>query len=232
MSLSLLGLYCLRRGWFLASGVIIAITGASRPTAFLLGVVYLAEVLQQRPHPPRGWALALAGALVAPLGMVAYFTYIGYPDGFLAGFESYGALLLHEWDTKYDWPWVLVFNAVNAVLFETNIHHDWFSRAYTLHDLGFALMGLGIGLWAMRRLRLSWSIFLFASLLYVFILHGPGGYAFDSAPRRLLVIAPLYPACAFWLERLPPRLRWAVLGVMVLWLGVLTAWFTSGRWVS
>lgn len=232
MCLSLLSLYCLRRGWFLVAGFFIAITGATRPTAFLLGVVYLAEVIQQRPHTTRVWVMAVLGALIAPLGMVAYFTYIGYPDGFLAGFAAYSTLLDQEWDTKYDWPWVLIFNAVAAVLFETNIHHDWFSRAYTLHDLGFALIGLGIGLWAMRRLRLSWSIFLFASLLYVFILHGPGGYAFDSAPRRLLVIAPLYPACALWLERLSPRLRWAVLGVMVLWLGVLTAWFTSGRWVS
>lgn len=73
---------------------------------------------------------------------------------------------------------------------------------------------------------------LLASLLYLFVLHGPGGYAFDSAPRRLLTIAPIFPAVALWLERLPPRLRWVVFGLMVLWLGLLTAWFTSGRWVS
>lgn len=142
LCLSLVSLYCLRRGWFLAGGLVIAITGATRPTAFLLSIVYIVEVLYQRPRTLRTWAAAITGALIAPLGMVAYFTYIGYSDGLVAGFAAYGTLLEQEWDTKYAWPWVLVINALTAVLFETSIHPDWFSRAYTLHDLAFAMGGL------------------------------------------------------------------------------------------
>jgi len=130
------------------------------------------------------------------------------------------------------WPWELVTNARNAVLFGTNINPDWFSRAYTFHDMFFALSGLSVGLWSVRHMRLSLGILLLASVLYISILHGPGGYAFDSAPRRLVVVAPIHLALALWVDRFIPRYRWIVVTVSALWLGVLAAWFASGRWVS
>jgi hypothetical protein len=73
---------------------------------------------------------------------------------------------------------------------------------------------------------------LLASFLYVSVLHGPFGYAFDSAPRRLVVVAPIYLALALWVDRFMPKYRWIVVTVSALWLGVLAAWFASGRWVS
>jgi len=31
---------------------------------------------------------------------------------------------------------------------------------------------------------------------------------------------------------LTPKYRWIIVTLLALWLGVLAAWFTSGRWVS
>ncbi len=232
LALSLFSLYCARRGWFLVSGIAIALAGATRPTAFLLGIGYLLEVILQRPHSARTWALAGAGALLAPLGAMAYFAYLGHPDGVPAGLAAYNALLEAEWDTKITWPWILIFNAGAAVVSGANISPDWFSRAYTFHDLLSALGAVSLSLWAVRYLRLSLGLLLLASILYIFVLHGPGGYAFDSAPRRLIILAPLHLAFALWVDHYLPKRRWMVVALSAGWLGGLTAWFTSGRWVS
>ena len=87
-------------------------------------------------------------------------------------------------------------------------------------------------LWAVRSMRLSLGALLLASILYIFILHGPGGYAFDSAPRHLMTVTPIYLALSLWVNRIAPRYRWIIVAISTLWLGVLAAWFTSGRWVS
>jgi Gpi18-like mannosyltransferase len=232
LALSIFSLYCARRGWFLVSGIAIALAGAARPTAFLLGIGYILEVLLQRPRSVRTWAMAIAGALLAPLGAFAYFTYLGRPGGIAAGLAAYSALLKAEWDTKYAWPWTLIFDATAAVVRGIGISPDWFSRAYTFHDMLFALGGLSLSLWSVRYMRLSLGALLLASVLYICILHGPGGYAFDSAPRRLMVVAPIYLALALWVSRIAPRHRWIIVAISTLWLGILAAWFTSGRWVS
>jgi hypothetical protein len=123
-------------------------------------------------------------------------------------------------------------NAIKAVVLKADISPDWFSRTFTLHDLLVSLAALIVSLWVGRSLRPSVAIFLFASLLYVFVLHGPGGYAFDSAPRRIAVIVPIHLALALWINQVFPKQRWMLISGMVVWLGVLTAWFTTGRWVS
>lgn len=232
LALSIFSLYCARRGWFLVSGIGIALAGATRPTAFLLGIGYILEVLLQRPRSVSAWVMAITGALMAPLGALAYFNYLGHPDGIVTGLSTYRTLLAVEWDTKFAWPWTLIVNAGTAVLFGTNISPDWFSRAYTFHDMLFALGGLSLSLWAVRYMRLSLGALLLASILYIFFLHGPGGYAFDSAPRRLVIVAPIYVAFALWVDQLTPKYRWIIVTLLALWLGVLAAWFTSGRWVS
>ena len=76
LAVGLFGLYCARRGWFLASGIGIALASATRPTAFLLGVAYVIEILLQRPLSARAWVMAIAGALLAPLGALAYFNWV------------------------------------------------------------------------------------------------------------------------------------------------------------
>lgn len=229
---SLAAIYFARRGWFLSSGMAIALAGATRPTAFLLGVLYVMEFLIQKQFTWTQIIKFIAGALFAPLGAAAYFAFLGYPDGVMAGMDVYNSLLDAEWDTVVTWPWELLYNAFRAIFYQSNITPDWFSVAFTLHDTLFAVGALIIALWSARYMRLSSAALLLVSILYVFTLHGPGGYAFDSAPRRVAVIVPIYVAAAIFLHKKFPKYQWVFVSISALWLGVLTAWFTSGRWVS
>jgi hypothetical protein len=225
-------IYFARRGWFIWGGIAIALAGATRSTAFLLGVVFVVEFLYQRDFSRQKVLKALVGMLLAPVGMLAYFYFLGYPDGVFAGMREYNTLLDAEWDTAIRWPWELVVSSLRAVLFQVDITPDWFSVAFTFHDMLFALGALISAFWSIRYMRVSSAALLLVSILYLFTLHGPGGYAFDSAPRRIAVIVPIYVAVAMLLYRHFPKYRWAFVLGSAVWLGVLSAWFTSGRWVS
>src|SRR5262249_10726213 len=109
---------------------------------------------------------------------------------------------------------------------------DWFSRALAWHDLAYALLALGLSVWALGRLRPSAALFLLVGVLFLASVHGPGGYAFWGIARRVAALVPVYLAAAVLLGRLPRRWRFALLGLPALRLGLLPAWFVSGRWVA
>jgi Gpi18-like mannosyltransferase len=230
LALSVAGLYLARRGHFVAGGIVLSLAGATRPTAFLLGLAFIAEVIGQRPVSTRGRASAFVGLSLSPIGAWAFYYFLGRPNGPVAGLQAYTALLATIWDTRYAWPWALVISAIKAALFGINIHADWFSRAYAIHDTLHAFGALIVSLRSARYMRLSAAILLLVSVLYLFVLHGPGGYAFDSAPRHLAIVAPIYLAVGLWSASF--KYRWGLVVLSAMWLGVLTAWFASGRWVS
>lgn len=232
LATSVAAVYFARRGWFVPSGIAIALAGATRSTAFLLGVVFIVEFLYQREFGWRKLVQGTIGLLIAPVGALAYFYFLGYPNGIFEGMARYNQLLDAEWDTAIRWPWELIYSSFQAILFQISITPDWFSVAYTLHDTLFALWALASAFWSARYMRISSVALLMVSILYLFTLHGPGGYAFDSAPRRIAVMVPIYVAMAIFLYKRFPRYRWQFVFASALWLGVLTAWFTSGRWVS
>jgi hypothetical protein len=62
--------------------------------------------------------------------------------------------------------------------------------------------------------------------------HGPLGHSFDSIPRHITNLTPLYLAIALFLTQLPVKFRWLALVLSIVQLGLLSAWFASGRWVS
>lgn len=230
MLFSLQSIYQARRGRFLLSGLAIALAGATRPQAFLLGVPYVIEFFLQHNFTRSAWARFVAGALMAPVGMLTYLLFITRSDEHLH--EPYLNLLERGWDTLIAWPWVTLADGLNAALFGQGIAPTWFSRAYAIHDLLYAFLGLALSIWAFRRLRPSVGVFLFVGVLTFYTTHGPVGHAFDSMPRHLANLPAVYLALGLLQNHLSPRLRWAMLGFFALQLGIIAAWFASGRWVS
>lgn len=230
--LAVLSLYLARRGRFALSGVTIALAGATRPQAFLLGIPYVLEFWQQHDFSRKQWLQFLAGGLIAPIGMLGYLIFIAKLSNSSSLYETYVNLQYREWGNYGAWPWVTLGDGLNAVIFGANIQPDWFSRAFTFSDMTFALLGLALGVWAFRRMRASSAAYLLIGVIFFYSKHGPYGYAFHSFPRHLGSLPPIYLALALFLNQLPTRLRWTVVAVFVVFLGIFAAWFASGRWVS
>jgi Gpi18-like mannosyltransferase len=228
----LASVYFARRGWFITSGLAIALAGASRPIAFLLGIPYLLEFWQQRHFNRWTWLRFVLGALIAPTGMLTYLLFLSQQSNSGSFFEAYAGAHADEWLVYHTWPWLVLWDGLKAAVWGIGINQDWFSRVQVWHDLLYAVMSLLVSIWAWPRLRLSAAAFLLIGISYLFTVHGPYGYAFDAKPRQISVLFPIYLAIALLLEQWPERYRWSAIGLSVLMLGLLAAWFTSGRWVS
>ena len=219
---SVASVYFARRGRFVSSGIAVALAGATRGTAIMLGIPYVIEFLRQRVFT-RGQCLRFAiGSLVAPLGFLAFVIFRG----------AVGPTGSGEWLTRFTWPWNLLVDGLNAAVFGIGITANWFSRALVWHDLLYAISGLVVGIWALKRVRLGPAAYSLAGMALVWTLHGPYGYAFWSTPRRVAVLFPLYLALGLAEDRWPLWFRRVSRVLSLVLLGALAAWFASGRWVS
>jgi hypothetical protein len=230
--LSVTSLYLARRGYFLLGGLAILLAGATRPLAFLLAVPYLVEFLQQHDFRLRrlGW-LAL-GILLAPLGTLAVLGYLSWQAGSSSLFTVLAVVLSSEYQRGFAWPWLTFYDGLRVALFGKGIPPGWFLRAVNIQDAFYALLGTAAAIWSLFRIRISAALYLLAAVLFLFISHGPSNEAFQSFPRHLAIFFPIYPVLALWTLRLPVRLRWLPAGFSLFLLGLLTAWFATGRWVA
>jgi Gpi18-like mannosyltransferase len=224
--------YYSRRGHFIASGLAIALAGATRPTAFLLGVILIIEFLQQRNFKLSRFIELGAGALIAPLGVLGYFAFLARisSDGNVVA--AYVAIQSAEWHRSIVWPWISLYDGIKAAVFGNGINPDWFSRVIAWHDLTYALLGMTGAIISLCRTRLSFAIFSLSSMVFLYINHGPYGYAFWSIPRYIASLFPIYVILALITIKSPTWLRWSLIFVSIILLGVWSAWFASGRWVA
>jgi Gpi18-like mannosyltransferase len=230
--LGLASLYLARRGRFLLSGLAITLAGAARPVAFLLAIPFLIEFLVQKDFRlPRLVGIAL-GALVAPVGTLAFLSFLSRQAGSHSIITPLPALLSTEFQSWFTWPWLTLYDGLRAALFGKGIPPGWFLRALNIQDTTCALAALVASIWGLFRLRLSSAAFLLASVFFLYVNHGPAKDPFWSFPRELVAMAPIYPVLALWTLRLPAKLRWLLVGASILLLGFLTAWFATGRWVA
>jgi hypothetical protein len=230
--LSLAACYLARRGRFLLGGLAILAAGATRAAAFLLAIPYLAEFFHQHDFRPRQVILFALGALLAPLGTLAFLRFLSAQAGSPGLLAVLSGVLESEFGRWFAWPWLALYDGLRAALLGKGIPAAWFARAINVQDAFYALLGLAGAVWAIARLRLSTGLYLLASILFLLASHGPPTDALFSFPRYLAGAFPIYLVLAGWTLRLPPRLRWLPVGLSLLLLGLLTAWFASGRWVA
>jgi hypothetical protein len=229
---SLAAVYFARRGQFVISGLAIAVAGATRLPAFLLGIFYVAEFWLQHDFRRTRCLRFGAGALIAPLGTLAYLLFLFSLVGTTDLSAAYVSVHLNVWKQSVVWPWVTLYDGLNAALFGANIQADWFSRAEVWQDLMYALLGLACAVWAFFHVRRSTAVFLLGSMLFLYSNHGPYGYAFMAMPRWVAALFPIYPVLARQTLKLSSRYRWLLLAGSIGLLGLLSAWFVSGRWVA
>jgi Gpi18-like mannosyltransferase len=230
--LSIAAIFYARRGQFIVSGIAIALAGATRPVAWLLAFPYILEFGIQHNFQWIRWLKFVTGALIAPLGTLGYLLFIGFQEGNLNIWSVYSSILAGQWKRTITWPWITLYDGMRAALLGIGIKPDWFSHVIAWQDLAYALLVIALAIWALFHLRLSLSVFLAASGLYLICNHGPYGYAFWSLPRYFASIIPVPYTLALLTVKLPGRYRWVPIVFSIALLGLLSAWFATGRWVA
>jgi Gpi18-like mannosyltransferase len=233
LALSIAALVLARRGRFVASGALIALASASRPTGYLLAIPYLLEFIHQRKFNIKrvvegalGLAIAASGTIVV-LAFIIPFENQGWR--FWAGYSD---LTERVWKSYLTWPWVTLYDGVMAATLSSAIASNWFMAVSSMLNLLCLLFLFASCVALFRRIPLSLYGFLLGATIYFLCVHGPYSYALDALPKRAIVIYSIYLFPSLALYTRSKRLwRLWMIGSAV-GLAFLTAWFASGRWVS
>jgi hypothetical protein len=223
LALSVGAFYFARRRRWLLVGVLGILAALTRSPGLLLAPVLAVEALLQfRADAPGrqrilGLLRGLAAAAVVPLGTIGYFVYWGRYGG---DWRRPTNLQKESWGKENAWPWDTFKSGVS-------IGHQYigtFPGAYFTVDLLAVLLLLAVGVWATFRLRATYAVYVWISLLFPMFLMWPGR-PFISLPRYHVVVFPIVWALAAFEARW--RARDVVVAVSAGSMAVLGTMFVT-----
>jgi len=216
-----------RRKWFLA-GVLGAISTATRITGLALIPAYLIEIWLQKKQDGRYNLLSpMMGVLIIPLGILIYMFYLNNQVGDpLIFFHSLNQVFGEQRSTQLVMLPQVFYRYVFKIL--PSISYSYFPVVFTTWlEFVVALVFLLVSIIGFVELRKSYVVFLF----FGYLIPTFSG-SFSSLPRYVLVLFPFYILMAIYLSKRSKFLQILVYVFLFICLGIATALFTRGYWVS
>jgi hypothetical protein len=225
LALSVGCLYAARRSAWLPAAALGALASGTRSAGVLLVLPLAVEaLLQYRASSGPRRSLRLLGRLAAAaagLGTAAYLLWwqVVHDDG-VRPLEVQRT----SWQREPAWPWdTLVAGAREGLRYLGT-----YAGGYHTLDLLLVGAALAAGVWTALRLRATWSVWLWASLVLPLTM-AFAGRPLLSVPRYLVVLPPLFWCLARVAER--RRVHDAVVAVSAAGLGVCSLLFVNGYYV-
>ena len=241
--------YLARSNKWIASGVLASLSAITRLVGVGMFPALICEAYLTRKDKDFNLKQTLLGLFIIPLGIIFYMYFLysstGDPLDFLHTVGIYGPqrsstfILLPQVFYRYIfkilpsvsynyfpalafvmrvWLWMFTWQAMRSWVAVHRKHHRFTDVEGDPHS------PLLIGLW---KLRLSYSIFLLMGL----VLPSLSG-SFSSMPRYVIVLFPAFILLSLYLEKAGKFIRYLVYSLLFLSLGLATALFVRGYWVS
>jgi hypothetical protein len=227
--LSLGAFLALRRGRWLAAGLLIALATLTRPVGVLLVAALTVECALRhwtaRRVPDRRTLACMAVAIALPcVALAGLSLYLAARFGTPLAMARAQAM---GWGRRLSWPWVGATDALQAVLHDNAVH-----QFYAGLDLLATLGAVALLPALFRRLPLSYGSYAAATLLLVLLtpIRVADWAALHSNTRFLLVVFPLFLLLGRWGGR-----RWIQRVILVASLSLLillTLAFANGAWIA
>lgn len=226
LALSVGCLYAARRSAWLPAAALGAMASGTRSVGLLLVLPLAVEaVLQLRASAGPGAAVRLLGRLAAAaaagLGTAGYLLWWQVAHG-----DPTRPLSVQRtsWQREPAWPWdTLLAGAREGVRYLGS-----YAGGYHTLDLLLVAAALAAGVWVALRLRATWAVWVWVSLLLPLTMVFPGRPLL-SLPRFLVLVFPLFWALASLAER--GRVHDAVVVVSAGGLGVFGLLFVNWYYV-
>jgi hypothetical protein len=223
-------MYCARRRWWLAAGVVGALTSATRAVGIIVWPVLVLEWL--RSH---GWSISAArdpqlrarlvnetlrdlrpllAVSLTPVGLASYVLFLNANFQQPLAFWTAQAL----WRSDTHGPLAAVLNSIGGLRWG----NPWIGAEMYWQsplDLAALAIGLGVGVSVVRTLGPGYGLF---TVLGVLI---PAWSYTDSMLRYVVVLFPVFMMLGRWGRR--PLLDRSLSTVMLVLLGVCTAIFVN-----
>lgn len=216
LALSLGAFLAARKGKWAVAGVVGALAALSRVNGALLVPALALEAWSDyrrtKRLDPRWLWLLVIGA-----GTAVYLALNKRVAGSFFAFQLYQR---DVWNRRLAMPWVSIYDAWRSVWERPpseSIMVGW-------QELFFTLLAISVVLWSWLRLRPSYALWATLNVL----LWTSTGFLL-SAPRYALTVFPIY-FCFARLSDGRPLTRAAITSWSLLFLGLFTALFASGKW--
>lgn len=225
--------YFARRGWWLSAGIIGAFATAARFTGIVLLPALIVEwciqnKTQSAKLKSKNYKRVIVENLLAlsliPFGLLSYMYYLGQTTGdplaFLHTLTWFG-------EQRSGTPILLpqVFWRYLKILIDAPVGNPIFFTI--LLEVITGVLFLSVSILGFVKLRLSYALWLFLG----YILPTLSG-SFSSLPRYVLPLFPGFILFGIFVERQRYFVKAIVFACLFLVLGIATALFTSGYWVS
>lgn len=217
-------LYHARRGQWIAAGLFAAAASATKLVGVMLFVPLVFEAHAQGAFR-RDTARAIAGALLAPSGALAYFAWLQWRFGdFRVFFDSQ-----NNWNRAGFYPAFTM--GIERLLGDTDTMLEFYPRTVTpvptlwiMVDSTLLLLFIAAGVLLWKYVRPSYGAFILASALML----GMGGSTM-SLNRYLAVLFPVFILLAMIRSE---AIRQAITIVFVLGLSLETYFFVHSLWAG
>lgn len=159
----------------------------------------------------------LAGITLIPLGLACYMGYLWVLQGDPLLFSH----VQKHWGRELAPPWVSVINAVHKIVYS----HAQQTINTQVQELAFTALMIAVLLIGIRRLRLSYTVYMALSILIPM-----STASLMSMPRFALVLFPMFTLFALWGAR--PAINNAYVAFSLPLLGLFTVLFADWYWVA
>ena len=216
---------------YILSGLALSIASAARPVGWLVNVVLITEFIRRRDFG--FWNFFKLGlALLLSISSILLFVYYLYTiTGSFFSIPEATAL----WGRQWQIPFITYFLAFRNTFLISTLAQDWFLYVINWSDLiftTFAIAMTGLALWRAWKGLFPWSLSLYLLFSVTFLLSYQG---LDLVPlwgmtRWVGALFPLYLLLADLKpnSRLPQAIALVFGGLLV----IMTAWWTTGRWIG
>ncbi|MFQ5987366.1 MAG: glycosyltransferase family 39 protein [Dehalococcoidia bacterium] len=225
--------YYARRGRWLPASIMGLLAALTKQLGLLLLPPLLYEYLAGRGFKLRSIRWDVLFLLLIPLGTLAFLLfrhfYIGGPLSVVGTYRT-------QWAVHAAWPWENIFDSLMAILdtarFPPLNPEDTFSRRVFYNSLDLACVGLFVFLSfaSLRRLRLSYSLYMFSVLFVVLLQRFRPPYPIPALPRYVLVLFPAFMLLASMVRN--RALHWVIWYFSAMLLSLFTAMFATWRIVA
>jgi hypothetical protein len=225
--------YYARKGNWLAASIMGLLAALTKQLGLLLLLPLLYEYLAERKFAIRSVRLNVLLLSLIPIGTLAFLLfrhlYIGDP---LLIVETYRM----RWGVNASWPWSNVIDSLRA-LFDTGRFlpvspEDTLLRRifYNSFDLACVGLFLYLSVVSLRRLRLSYGLYMASVLFVVLMQNFRPPYPIAALPRYVLVLFPGFMVLGSMVKN--KALHWGMTYLSTMLLSLFTAMFATWRVVA
>ena len=225
--------YYARRGKWLVASIMGLIAALTKQFGLLLFFPLLYEYMVEREFKLSSVRCNVLFVFLIPMGTLAFLLFRHFCVGDVLWIvETYRT----EWGVHASWPWNNIFDSLMAI-FDTvrfpplNLEDTLVRRIfYNSFDLACVGLFVLLSLVSLRRLRLSYGLYMVSVLFVALTQSFRPPYPIAALPRYGLVLFPGFMVLGTMVKN--KALHWAVVAFSTMLLALFTAMFATWRVVA